>query len=354
MRVIQLIDSLNAGGAERMAVNYANSLVNHLSFSGLICSRKEGDLLSQLNPEVNYFFLNRKKTIHFKALKLFSVYLKENKVEVIHAHGSSFFIATLMKLRHPSLKVFYHEHNGQRVKQGMLNNILLLFSSFFFERILTVNPEIEYWLKKNLFCKKVDYIPNFAILNENEDKETFLKSSSTKKIICLANLRYPKNHILLLEVFSEIRNKEWTLHLIGKDYNDVYSDELKLFILQNNLEEEVFIYSSKNDVNHILSQAEIGILCSTYEGFPVALLEYGLSNLAVVSTNVGFCKEIIVDNKTGLLFTSNNKNEFKFKLKEMIESEMLRKKLSQNLNKLVVDNYSEDKIIQKLLKYYSN
>ena len=35
MRIIQLIDSLAPGGAERMAVNYANALSDKVAFSGL-------------------------------------------------------------------------------------------------------------------------------------------------------------------------------------------------------------------------------------------------------------------------------------------------------------------------------
>lgn len=45
MRILQLIDSLEAGGAERMAVTYANALVQEIAFSGLVATRKEGPLL---------------------------------------------------------------------------------------------------------------------------------------------------------------------------------------------------------------------------------------------------------------------------------------------------------------------
>ena len=34
MGILQLIDSLEAGGAELMVVNYANALVDQVSFSG--------------------------------------------------------------------------------------------------------------------------------------------------------------------------------------------------------------------------------------------------------------------------------------------------------------------------------
>jgi len=59
-----------------------------------------------------------------------------------------------MKFRFPKIKIVYHEHNGERLKQNKKDNFLLLMCSLFFERILTVNPEIEKWLKQNLWCKK--------------------------------------------------------------------------------------------------------------------------------------------------------------------------------------------------------
>ncbi|MBC8643962.1 hypothetical protein H9W95_07615 [Flavobacterium lindanitolerans] len=56
MRVLQLIDSLEAGGAERMAVNYANGLANRIAFSALAVTRKQGILKEQLDKAVLYTF----------------------------------------------------------------------------------------------------------------------------------------------------------------------------------------------------------------------------------------------------------------------------------------------------------
>ena len=60
MRIIQLIDSLEAGGAERMAVSYANALAQEIEFSALVATRKEGPLLNQIESNVPYLFLNKK------------------------------------------------------------------------------------------------------------------------------------------------------------------------------------------------------------------------------------------------------------------------------------------------------
>ena len=86
MRVLQLIDSLEAGGAERMAVSYANSLSKKIAFSGLIATRKEGQLLSQINQNVDYLFLNKKNK--FKAF-LNNIYIfvnMENYPQNEHKH----------------------------------------------------------------------------------------------------------------------------------------------------------------------------------------------------------------------------------------------------------------------------
>jgi len=54
LRILQLIDSLDAGGAERMAVNYANTLVDFIEFSALVTTRKQGALKEQLSHKIKY------------------------------------------------------------------------------------------------------------------------------------------------------------------------------------------------------------------------------------------------------------------------------------------------------------
>ena len=112
MRILQIIDSLEAGGAERMAVNYANSLAITIEFSGLVVTRKEGPLLNQVSNKVSYLYLDKKGTIDLKSLFKLRKFVIENKVEVIHAHSTSFFLAFLLKLSGPNLKLIWHDHYG--------------------------------------------------------------------------------------------------------------------------------------------------------------------------------------------------------------------------------------------------
>ena len=105
MRIVQIIDSLEVGGAERMAVNYANVLSKEISFSGLVVTRKEGSLKNEIDANVSYLYLNKRHTLDFKAIFRLKTYCKSNKVEYVHAHGTSYFSALLLKLCLINIKI---------------------------------------------------------------------------------------------------------------------------------------------------------------------------------------------------------------------------------------------------------
>lgn len=353
MRVVQLIDSLDAGGAESMAVNYANVLAQEIAFSGLVVTRHEGVLLSKLSHTVNYLFLKRNKILDIRAILNFKRYLKQNKITVVHAHGSSYFFATLVKLLYPKVKLVWHDHLGDRRNVKGSGFWLLKIASLFFSGVIACNIELLTWAKNNLYGSKKIFVPNFTSLKQFHQNEIELKGEQGKRIICLSNLKKPKNHLGLLKGFyrSALFQDGWTLHLVGKDFNDIYSKEIKEYIKAQELLDSVYVYGLQEDVAPILKQSDIGVLSSTYEGFPVVLLEYGLSGLAVISTNVGYCPEIInLDN--GLLYAPKDELELAEKLKMLASSPEMRFKFANNLNDFVKRNYSQERIIKKVINFY--
>lgn len=356
MRVVQIIDSLEAGGAETMAVSYANALAEKISFSGLIATRKEGSLKNQINSKVSYLFLEKKKKIDIPAVFRLRRYIKANKIDIIHAHSSSFFTAVLVKLILPQIKIIWHDHYGTRAKETKKQNRVLIVLSSFFSSIFVVNLQLEEWSKRNMKCSKVIFIPNFATSQTKTEQVTYLKGNDGKRIVFLANLKKPKNHISILKAFSELKlnEKNWSLHLIGRDYLDNYSNEIKTFIQTHSLQNNIHLYGAKNDIKHILSQASIGVLASTDEGFPVTLLEYGLGNLAVLSTNAGYCSVIIQNDINGLLFDPFSDTEINTQLNKITDDHLLREKLSENFRQSILRNYAEEIVIKKLILAYTN
>lgn len=351
MRIVQLIDSLDAGGAERMAINYANALSEKITFSGLVATRKEGLLLDKIKTISSYLFLNKKDSIDLIAVFKLRKYCVHNKIDIIHAHSSSFFLAVLVKFTLPKVKVIWHDHYGNSEFLNERKYFIIQLFSLFFYRIIVVNQLLLDWNIDKMFCKKVDYLQNFPEI-ESLNGTTLLSGIEGKRIVCLANIRPQKNIEMLIEVAKNVceKNTDITFHVVGKKFNDSYQDKIIHLIEKYKLEKNIFLLDSKNDIPNILKQSTIGILTSSSEGLPVSLLEYGLSKLPVVATNVGQIKEVILNEKTGFLIESNDVLTFTNKLIFLTENPQICANFANGLSNHVQDNYSKESVINQYLK----
>lgn len=350
LKVVQIIDSLAIGGAEVIATNTANLLANKDNFeSFLVVSRAEGKLKQTVSKKVNYIFLNRKSTLDVKAIFLLRKIITDNKIDIIHAHSSSYFIAVLIKITYPKVQIVWHDYFGRSLNER--NPFPLNVASLFFKSIVTVNDNLKKWNKQNLFTKNIYKINNFATFN-NSVPQTKLQGISNKRIVCVAGFREQKDHLNLLQAFNKIKYEfpEWSLHFIGKDYQNEYSKKIKYFIKENNLIERVFIYGACIDIEHILSQATIGVLSSKSEGLPVALIEYGLAKLPVLVTNVGDCNQVVKLDEG--LVPPKDFNKFANGLYKLIKSQDLRKKIAVHVNLMVLQRFSEETFIKNIIKNY--
>ena len=352
--VIQVIDSLDAGGAEVLAINIANALGNEGFNSHLCTTRKEGVLKSNLNKNIDFLFLGRKKSIDFLAIFRFKKYLKKNNIGIIHAHTTSYFFAFCIKLIYPKVKIIWHNHTGNYVNLKGFKFFVIKFISTFFDGIINVNEELNLWAINQLKHKKsikLDNFPQFI----NKSKTTKLKGKDNKRIVILASLREVKNHLNLLEAFNSVYIKypDWTLHFIGKDFNDNYSKKLKQFISVNKLDESVYFYDLCLDIEHVLNQATIGALSSNSEGLPVTLLEYGLAKLPVVVTNVGECSKVIENGKSGIVVEKENSIALAKALEEYVLSADKRSSFGNMHFKNVQNKYSQESFIIQLKNIYT-
>ncbi|MFK2820706.1 glycosyltransferase [Flavobacteriaceae sp. LMIT009] len=354
--VLHIIDSLKTGGAETIAVNTVNALNDSNEVNAYLCTtREEGALINTINDHSKYIFLKKRRTFDQKALKLLRTFIKENNIEIIHAHSTSFFIAYLTKLNLRSVKVVWHNHSGANVKlrQGrlwILKKCVKIFSA-----IINVNDSLNNWTKKQLKFSNSYKLNNFARLDFNL-KETQLIGNSKIKIVCVAGFRLEKDHLSLLKAFKLVlkTTPDVSLHLIGKDYDDNYSNSIKSFIKDEGLFNKVFLYGNIKDVFNVLKQASIGVLSSKSEGLPISLLEYGLAELPVVVTNVGDCIKVVNHNKSGLLVEREDEIAFANAIKKLLDDPEKAKKIGRRLKLNVEQNYSKEKYIEGLISIYKS
>ncbi len=169
-------------------------------------------------------------------------------------------------------------------------------------------------------------------------------------------MRPEKDHLNLLNAFKDILffKNDISLHLVGTNYNDNYFKSIQQYIIDNKLENKVFIYGNCKDVDFILSQASIGVLASRSEGLPISLLEYGLKSLPVVVTNVGECSAVVKNGITGCLVEKENTKELKKSILFLLKEKEKAKIFGVNLNKFIEEKYGMNNYISELLNIYRN
>lgn len=354
MKVLQLIDTLNAGGAERVAVNYANALAERLEGSFLCSTRNEGVLKNELSPNIGYLFLRKKSALDFGAVFRLKKYVRQHQIDIIHAHATSFFTAVLVKFFYPKVKLVWHDHYGNSEKLNSRPQRVLRLCKNYFDKVLTVSRDLEKWNRQILKLDKVEFFPNFS-LSKSVQKQTRLKADDTKKIVCVANLREQKNQLLLLESFGKLETEKEavSLHFLGQVVEEEY---FKKFIAQKEKLAtqgcDIYFYGSVPDVAYVLTQAYLAVLPSDSEGFPLSIIEYGQAGLPTIATQVGSCDEIIGDSSCGILVPPGNSKALTKALSLLLEHPEKAKKMGENFKKRVETLYHPEAIINRLTQCY--
>ncbi len=354
MRVLQLIDSLEAGGAERMAVNIANALSGSVDRSYLCATRHEGLLKGAIRSDVGYLFLNRKSTFDVKALFKLTRFIKSERIAIVHAHSTSFFLACLVKVLHPTLKIVWHDHYGNSDFLEQRPTFILKIASLFFSHIYSVTSGLEQWSRSTLKTNSVSYLPNFVVGISDEVPVTVLRGDAGKRVICLANLRPQKDHLTLLRAFKTVlqQHPDWSLHCVGQDFKDAYSQSVYALATDLELDTSVFFYGSCPDTISIIQQSTLGVLSSKSEGLPLALLEYGLGGLPVVCTDVGDCHRVIKTSKNGILVIPQNQQALAEGLLYYMNHPNERMQHADRLYETISNQFSETTIVQQILQQY--
>ncbi len=356
VRVLQLIDSLEIGGAEKMAVQLANKLSSKIECSALCSTRNDGPLKDEIEDAVRLIILNKTHVFDLNAIVRLRKFIKKHKLNIIHAHGSSFFTACLLKVSLPKTKIVWHDHNGERGSHISVYEIVLKFASILFDQAICVNLNLVSWCKKNLSVSRVTQINNFISFEHSTthlDKQELLGSEESFKIIHVANLRHPKDHLTGLIAINILRkNKiDVSYHLFGKfSEEDEYYKKLMTYVKKNKLEKHVFFYGLKQNIHDYLKLADIGILTSTSEGLPLSLIEYALAKVPIAVTEVGECPQLV--KHFAKLFQPKDYESLSKHLKDLIQNKEQARRNAELLFKKVYSEFNPDNIVEDIINIY--
>lgn len=349
-RILQFIDTLSIGGAERMAVNISNALIQEPYQVYLCSSREAGPLKEFLHEQIPFLCLHKRSSYDLTAFLRLLRFVRLNKINIIHAHSNSVFWAVGIKVISPKIKIIWHDHSGDEQKLNNGRKKAVQRISHFIDGIISVNEKLEAWARLNtkVHNENILYIGNFPLLSLSKKIE---KCDENLRIVSIANFRAQKDHFTLVEAIAMVRQKmpelEFKLILAGGYANDEYYRKLIALIAERNLRDVIEIRGAVTNTADLLYQADIGVLSSVSEGLPVSLLEYGLAGLPVVVTNVGQCVEVVDFGKAGMLVSSGDPKAFAEALTQLVLNPDLRQELGGNLKVRVEQFYGKKGFMEK-------
>jgi glycosyltransferase involved in cell wall biosynthesis len=217
---------------------------------------------------------------------------------------------------------------------------------------------LDYLKNINLIDKKKIVLltdPVFRIreiVNLKKEKLNELFQSDKKYILSIGRLTYQKNFNLLIESFYEIKKiyNDYKLIIIGDGEE---RDKLEFLISKLNLKNEIFLIGFKKNIFPYLKIADCLISSSRWEDPGFTLIEAGILNKIIISTNCLSGPRELLNENNGYLFDNENKesliDQFVNYKKNSYENNQIKKIVTKNKFKLY-SMYSHFLQIQKLLK----
>ncbi len=352
--VMHITDTLDSGGAERMAVN----LVNHLPrdrYKVFLCTtRRDGVLADQVADEVERLRLERTGRFDLHAISKLRSFIATHDIRVLHAHNTSLFIALVAAAFPPYPAVIWHHHTGRYAMEDRAARIYRLVARRI-SRVITVNQELAEWTHRRLGipAQQIQYIPNF-VGNTPSQPPVELPGEKGKRIVCVANIHPDKDHSTLLRAMSRVLQRVPDAHLLlaGEARNANYLKTVTTELVRLGLSKNVTLLGQQTNIPQVLDACDIGVLSSVSEGLPMALLEYGMAGLAVAATEVGQCAEVLDFGNAGVTVPKSDPDRLADALVSLLESSELRHEFGNRLRTRVREKYSASTVIAEVCRMY--
>ena len=353
--VLIVVDSLILAGLERVAVNIANALPAN-RYRGFLCAtRVGGPLESAVAQPARFVILRRKSRLDLRALWQCVLYVSRHNVKILHAHGTSLFFSVLVSLFPPFPKVVWHVHYGRFSEK---NHLPLPYRTALrrVAGILTVSQQLCDWARNAVRSPDVPvrFVPNFVDTPPLSLGSMKVPGSRGSRVVCVANFVPEKNHEGLLQAWTKVVERHSSAHLIlaGKPLRaDCYNRAHSLIAAQG-LSTSVTWIGSVDDIAGLLGECDVGVLPSSSEGFPMVLLEYGMSRLPTIATSVGQSPEILGHGSAGVLVPPRDPDALGAAILRLLSSSRERQEYGSALYDRVSRTYSTESAIGQICELY--
>ena len=241
-------------------------------------------------------------------------FIIDQQYALIHTHGprANTLISFIKPFIHVKWVITIHSHpKADFTDRGVKGRVFEKIHLMTFKKadgIIAVSNEIREALQTfGVSGNRLRVIHN-GIKFIGPAKLAASKEQTVFRLITVGRLNKVKGYTLLMDALkaSEFKTWEWVIcgdgeemaHMkrLGQDYG--MSDQL---IFKG--------WLTADDIRKELRKADILVLPSLSEGFPMIILEAADEKIPVIATDVGDVREVLKDSSTGWLIPPGNENE---------------------------------------------
>ncbi len=353
-KVLHILPTLKKDGAESQLLTLVEGqqLQDMIPVVLTFDLYKKGSSVEEELIELGVEILSSKRNI-FSILNIIYKEVNTNKYLAVHSHLPKADIAVgIVKLIFDVNHVIsIHAQYGTRQEESKIKYFFLFpIWKFFVNRassIISISEKVKSWLIRNKIKNDINVV-YYAVGNHLSSHKP-----SNSNIIGMAARYLPwKGWDNLLEVASKLseQNFDFQLHLAGSD--DIgYKKDLKIKVKEKGLKELVFIHDEFESIYDFFDLIDVFVFLSESEGFGLVVLEAMSYGLPVICSDIQPINEF-VDRETGVLIDRDNTDQVSEKLIELLLNEDKRMSMSRNQLNKVKDEFSIEKMVQKVKELY--
>lgn len=210
-----------------------------------------------------------------------------------------------------------------------------------------------------------DLKTSVEVIHNSIDTQFFKPSTQSIKgstILYFGSVIRKKGVLELARAFNKVIAKEPKAQLIflGKDVIDIREGVSTIQLLRGFLDQE-----AKQSVKHIaqvpyqqvkeyINEAAVICLPSHAEAFPMTWLEAMAMQKPMVTSNVGWAPEVMIDQKTGLMVDPNDIDAIAQALLRLLTNRREAQLFGKNAREHLIANFDHQHIARQNLVFYKN
>ena len=316
MKYLLVIDHIATGGAERILIDYYHHLKQRgHEVSIFVLTGKAGESIWTKGLEVTYGSQNDVNNIFLKTKQQISLYLKlkeivkKQKPNVIFSFLEK---SNLLTLAVPSkAKKIVTVHNVLSIQYQKIQKKIIRELVYFFIRkaynqcnnVIAVSKQVKNDLIESLKVKKenITIINNYVDSEDIKEKakeapENFSFQKNKKYIINIGRFSAQKAQWKLIKAFSvsKAKQNDWELIIMG---HGEYKNNLQALAVDLGLQQKIHILPFHENPYQYLKRANLVVLPSIFEGFPIVLAEASSLRIPFIGSEKAIPEEMFDDLK---------------------------------------------------------